>query len=146
MNQQFSFPGVSMRAVFMAVVVGLVLQTSPLAKGGESNERELRIAFISYANPQQVAYDSEAIIKYLEPLLGRPVRGFITLDYGSSIEAMRADKADFAFVDPLAFMMAHEQIGVVPLLLEVYESGQPTYHSSIWVRRWTHGTKFHPRN
>lgn len=135
MNQQFSFTGMSMKAFFIAVVVGTILQSNPLAKGGESDERELRIAFISYANPQQVAYDSEAILNYLEPLLGRPVKGFITLDYGSSIEAMRAEKADLAFVDPLAFMMAHEQIGVIPLLLEVYESGQPTYHSSIWVRR-----------
>ena len=32
-------------------------------------------------------------------------------------------------------MMAHEQIGAIPLLLEVYHSGNPTYHSSIWVRR-----------
>ncbi len=95
----------------------------------------LNIAFISYANPQQVAYDSEFIVNFLEPLLGRPIRGFITLDYGSSIEAMRGGKADIAFVDPLAFMMAHEQIGAIPLLLEVYDSGQPTYHSSVWVRR-----------
>ncbi|MBI2949844.1 MAG: phosphate/phosphite/phosphonate ABC transporter substrate-binding protein, partial [Verrucomicrobia bacterium] len=50
-------------------------------------------------------------------------------------EAMRGGKADLAFVDPLAFMMAHEQIGVLPLLLEIYSYGKPTYHSCIWVRR-----------
>jgi phosphonate transport system substrate-binding protein len=32
-------------------------------------------------------------------------------------------------------MMAHEQIGARPLLLEIYASGKPTYHSSIWVRK-----------
>jgi len=95
----------------------------------------LTIAFISYANPQQVARDSEGVTKYLQKYLGVPVKGFVTLDYGSAIEAMRNAKADLAFVDPLAFMMAHEQIGARPLLLEIYRSGKPSYHSCIWVRK-----------
>ncbi len=95
----------------------------------------LKIAFISYANPQQVAKDIGPIVKYLEPFVGKPIKGFVTLDYGSAIEAMRGKQADVAFVDPLAFMMAHEQIGAKPLLLEVYGSGTPSYHSSVWVRK-----------
>jgi len=95
----------------------------------------LRISFISYANPQQVASDSETICRYLEPYLGIPVKGYVSTDYGSSIEAMRFEQADMAFVDPLAFMMAHEQIGAVPLLLEIYATGNPVYYSCIWVRR-----------
>lgn len=95
----------------------------------------LNIAFISYANPQQVARDTEGVTKYLQKYLGVPVKGFVTLDYGSAIEAMRSGKADLAFVDPLAFMMAHEQMGARPLLLEIYGGGKPTYHSCIWVRK-----------
>ena len=95
----------------------------------------LKIAFISYGNPQQVVKDTVPIVKYLEPFVGVPIKGFVTLDYGSAIEAMRGKQADLAFVDPLAFMMAHEQIGVKPLLLEIYYSGKPTYHSCIWVRK-----------
>jgi len=95
----------------------------------------LKIAFISYANPQQVIEDIKPVVAYLERYAGVPVKGFVTLDYGSSVEAMRNGHADLAFVDPLAFMMAHEQIGVIPLLLEVYHGGRPTYHSKIWVRR-----------
>ncbi len=95
----------------------------------------LRISFISYANPQQVASDSETICRYLEPYLGIAVKGYVSTDYGSSIEAMRFKQVDMAFVDPLAFMMAHEQIGALPLLLEIYATGNPVYHSCIWVRR-----------
>src|SRR5688572_5839473 len=95
----------------------------------------LNIAFISYANPQQVARDVSGVTNYLQKYLGVRVNGFVTLDYGSAIEAMRSSKADLAFVDPLAFMMAHEQMGARPLLLEVYRSGTPTYHSCIWVRK-----------
>jgi phosphonate transport system substrate-binding protein len=95
----------------------------------------LRIAFVSYANPQTVVKDSQAVVQYLNPFAGVPIQSFVTLDYGSSIEAMRGGKADLAFVDPLAFMMAHEQIGALPLLLEVYGYGKPAYHSCIWVRR-----------
>jgi phosphonate transport system substrate-binding protein len=95
----------------------------------------LKIAFISYANPQQVMQDTKAVAGYLEPFVGVPIKSFVTLDYGSAVEAMRGGQADLAFVDPLAFMMAHEQIGAKPLLLEVYSSGKPTYYSSIWVRK-----------
>jgi phosphonate transport system substrate-binding protein len=101
----------------------------------DSNAAPLRIAFISYANPQQVLQDSGSVIRFLEPFVGVPIKGFVTSDYNSSIEAMKGEQADVAFVDPLAFMMAHEQIGARPLLLEVYSSGKPTYHSTIWVRR-----------
>ena len=95
----------------------------------------LKIAFISYANPQQVAKDIGPIVNYLEPFVGRPIEGFVTLDYGSSIVAMRGQQADLATIDPLAFMMAHEQIDAKPLLLEIYSEGEPTYHSCIWVRK-----------
>ena len=95
----------------------------------------LKIAFISYANPQHVAKNSAAISKYLEPFVGVPVEGFVTTDYGSSVETMRSGLTDLAFVDPLAFLMAHEQIGAKPLLLEVYSTGRPTYYSCIWVRK-----------
>ena len=95
----------------------------------------LTIAFISYANPQQVVEDIKPVVAYLQKRLGVPVEGFVTLDYGSSVESMRNGHTDVAFVDPLAFMMAHEQIGAIPLLLEVYHEGKPTYHSNVWVRR-----------
>ena len=101
----------------------------------------LKIAFISYANPQQVVEDIKPVVAYLERYVGVPVKGFVTLDYGSSVEAMRNRHADVAFVDPLAFMMAHEMIGVMPLLLEIYYGGQPTYYSNIWVRRDSGMTK-----
>ena len=108
---------------------------APPERPFDAKAAPLNFAFISYANPQQVARDSEGVTAYLQKYLGVPVKGFVTLDYGSAIEAMRSDKADLAFVDPLAFMMAHEQIGARPLLLEIYASGKPTYHSCIWVRR-----------
>ena len=107
------------------------LQRVPLDK----TAKPLKIAFISYANPQQVARDIGPIVAYLEKFVGVPVEGFVTLDYGSAIEAMRGGNTDLAFVDPLAFMMAHEQIGAVPLLLEIYSGGRPRYHSKVWVRK-----------
>lgn len=113
----------------------LTARAKPPERAVDATAAPLNIAFISYANPQQVARDTEAVTEYLQKYLGVPVRGFVTLDYGSSIEAMRSGKADIAFVDPLAFMMAHEQFGARPLLVEIYSSGKPTYHSSIWVRK-----------
>jgi phosphonate transport system substrate-binding protein len=110
-------------------------KSTPPERPFDAKAAPLNIAFVSYANPRQVARDSEGVTQYLQKYLGVPVKGFVTLDYGSAIEAMRGGKADLAFVDPLAFMMAHEQMGARPLLLEIYASGKPTYHSSIWVRK-----------
>lgn len=110
-------------------------KSKPTERPLNAKAAPLNIAFISYANPQQVARDSEGVTKYLQKYLGVPVKGFVTLDYGSAIEAMRSSEADLAFVDPLAFMMAHEQMSARPLLLEVYRSGTPSYHSCVWVRK-----------
>ena len=110
-------------------------KSKPPERPLDAKAAPLNIAFVSYANPQQVARDSEGVTKYLQTHLGVPVKGFVTLDYGSAIEAMRNGKADLAFVDPLAFMMAHEQMAARPLLIEIYGSGEPTYHSCIWVRK-----------
>ena len=85
----------------------------------------LKIAFISYANPQHVIEDIKPVVAYLERYTGVPVKRFVTLDYGSSAEAMRNGHADLAFVAALAVIMAHEQIGVRPLPLEVYPEGLP---------------------
>jgi len=111
------------------------LPAKPPERSLDASADPIKIAFISYANPQQVAKDSDSVCQYLQKYLGVPVKGFVTLDYGSSIEAMRNEQADLAFVDPLAFMMAHEQMGAVPLLLEIYGSGKPVYRSNIWVRK-----------
>lgn len=115
---------------------GVAMAEVPHADGPQQEQiTELRIVFVSYANPQKVIQDVKPVAAYLEKATGLKIRADVTLDYGTSIEAMRSEKADVAFVDPLAFMMAHERIGAVPLLLEVYAKGTPTYHSSIWVRR-----------
>ena len=143
-------PSVRLRVVALSCVLSLCAGLSSHSYGWEypasrppkppaipldPKAEPLKIAFISYANPQHVIENIKPVVAYLERYVGVPVKGFVTLDFGSSVEAMRNGHADLAFVDPLAFMMAHEQIGVTPLLLEVYHSGQPTYHSNIWVRR-----------
>ncbi len=128
----------STRLSWLACALMLGAQTGaapPEARAVDRAKPPLRIAFISYANPQQVAANTDDICRYLEPYAGVPVKGFVTTDYGSAVEAMRYDQADLAFVDPLAFMMAHEQIGAVPLVFEVYSTGKPAYRSCVWVRR-----------
>ncbi len=139
-----------MLLTFLTIVLMTGLTAHSFARGGsddggrppkpprlpmDETSPPLKISFISYANPQQVATDSATICRYLEPYLGIPVKGFVSTDYGSSIEAMRFEQTDLAFVDPLAFMMAHEQIGALPLLLEIYATGKPVYYSCVWVRR-----------
>ena len=127
--------GIIVSSLCAAEDAELAVKIRPPERALDVKAEPLNIAFISYANPRQVMRDSEGVVNYLQKYLGVPVKSFVTLDYGSAVEAMRSGKADLAFVDPLAFMMAHELIGARLLLLEVYADGKPAYHSSIWVRK-----------
>ena len=64
-------------AILQAACLAAIFTGAP-ATAKETEGQRLNIDFISYANPQQVAYDSETILKYLEPRLGIPLREILT--------------------------------------------------------------------
>jgi len=96
--------------------------------------RELRIAFIPYENPQQLARDIEPVALFLGRKLGMPVRTNVVLDYASVVEAMQSNRTDLAFMGPLQYLLAHQQCQAIPILGEKY-NGKPTYTAKIFVRR-----------
>lgn len=100
----------------------------------DAKSEPLRIAFIAYQNPDQLAGDVKPVLAYLEKELGIPVKSFVSTNYAGIVEALRNGTADVGFMGPLQYIIAREQAGARVLLGEVYK-GSSVYHSKIFVRK-----------
>ncbi len=99
-----------------------------------AKEKALTLAFIPQENPEKLIGDIDVISGYLKQQTGVPVRGFVTSDHASAIEALRNGDADISFMGALPFVIAEKEVGAEVLLSEVYR-GSPTYRGRIFVRR-----------
>lgn len=94
----------------------------------------LRIVFIAYQNPDQLAGEIEPVVEYLERQTGMDVKDFVATNYAGVVEALKNGTADVGFMGPLQYIIAHKQAGAKPLLGELY-NGKATYESHIFVRK-----------
>ena len=111
------------------LILGFVLSTS-VACAAEP----LRIVFIAYQNPDQLAGEIEPVVAYLERETGMEVKDFVATNYAGVVEALKNGTADVGFMGPLQYIIAHQQAGAKPLLGELY-NGKATYESHIFVRK-----------
>ena len=121
----------SIRALWILVLAGLA---PAAAWADDPPAKVLKIVFIAYQNPEQLAEDVRPVVAYLEKTLGIPVKHFLTTGYASVVEALRNKSADMGFMGPLQYVMAHDQAGAYPILGEVY-GGNAYYTSRIFVRK-----------
>lgn len=97
-------------------------------------DEPLRIVFIAYQNPDQLAGEIEPVVAYLERETGMQVKDFVATNYAGVVEALKNGTADVGFMGPLQYIIAHQQAGAKPLLGELY-NGKATYESHIFVRK-----------
>lgn len=116
------------------VLAALVASCTAMAAAPLRAQEPLRIVFIAYENPNQLAENVEPVVAYLEQRLGVRVEHFAATDYAAVVEALRRGSADIGFMGPLQYVLAKQEAGAVPILGEVY-NGEPTYVSRIFVRR-----------
>ncbi len=124
------------RALALAALVAGVDAHPAEAQGATQagSAKPLTLAFIPQENPEKLLGDIEVVSAYLEKELGRPVKGFVTLDHAAAVEALRYGDADITFMGGLPYVLAHAQSGAEVLLAEVYR-GKPYYTGRIFVRR-----------
>jgi phosphonate transport system substrate-binding protein len=95
---------------------------------------ELRIAFIPQENPDKLVKDVRPVAEDLGRRLGVKVIPSVVLDYAAVVEALRANRADVAFMGPLQYVLSHQHSGATAILGEKY-NGKPTYQAKIFVRK-----------
>ncbi len=115
---------------------GLVVCASCLLAGHTRAGRthQLVLAFIPQENPEKLIGDIEVISAYLSRETGVSVRGFVTSDHASAVEALRNGDADISFMGALPFVIAEKEVGAKVVLSEVYR-GKPKYTGRVFVRR-----------
>ena len=103
-----------------------------LARAAEKGQ--IVLAFIPQENPEKLIGDIKIISEFLRREIGVPVRGFVTSDHASAVEALRNGDADISFMGALPFVIAEKEIGAEVILSEIYR-GAPTYAGRVFVRR-----------
>jgi phosphonate transport system substrate-binding protein len=98
--------------------------------------RELRFAMISAENERDVLARFEPFARHFTEALGVPFRVFRATDYAATVEALRADQAEFGYLGPAAYALARRVAGekIVPIASGTDLQGGAGYHSVIIVR------------
>ncbi len=126
-------PVLTRRKLFSGVLAA-GLSSLVLSRTQAGENKELVLAFIPQENPEKLIGDIGVISGYLQREIGIRVRGFVTSDHATAVEALRNGDADVSFMGALPFVIAEREVGAEVLLSEVYR-GAPTYRGRIFVRR-----------
>lgn len=87
--------------LFTSVVfIGMIAQTALAA------DKPLTFVFQKQKDPAKIVPEAEAVAKFLSAELGREVKTQIPGNYSASVQALVSEKADFAYVDSVSFLLA----------------------------------------
>lgn len=119
-------------AVSMSFGIGAAAEETTSANpGGEDG-----VFTIAYAPNESTDQSTDArngLAEDLSELLGCEVEEIQASDYNAIIEALRTDKADMAYMGPLALALGVERAGIEPIVMKA-EDGDPDkaiYHSVL---------------
>lgn len=101
--------------VFFAICLGLG-SLSIVQNSYADDPKELNLIFQKQKDPAKVKVQAEEIATYLKGKLNIPINVQIPGDYATSVQALVSNKADIAYVDSMAFLLA-ERDGRVEILL-----------------------------
>ena len=97
---------------------------------------DITFVFQKQKSPDQVKSAADKVAEYLSRELGQTVRAQVPGNYSASVQALVSQKADFAYVSSLPFLLARRDGGAELLLAEerVDPKGAPrTEYDSIFV-------------
>lgn len=107
--------------------------------GGTASETPLVFVFQKQKRPQDVEAHAKSVATILSNFIQRSVVPQVPLDYSMAVQALVSEKADVAYLDSLAYLLARRDGNVEMLLAEVRPdaSGQnrTDYDSIIVVRK-----------
>ena len=84
----------------------------------QSQSGELIFLFQKQKEPGRLKSEANQVAAYLSEKLKRPVLAKVPSDYASSVQALISKKADIAYVDSLAYILANRDGGAKMLLAE----------------------------
>ena len=100
----------------MMLLCALLLGTYGCGKK-DAGGGEIRVTGIPDENPTELARGYEPMVKLLSSRLGVPVKYVPVTDYGAAVQALAADKVDFAWLGGFTHVQARNMAEVVPLVM-----------------------------
>ncbi len=124
-----------LKMMMMAAAMGLFV-ISASAEEGANPGGEDGVFTIAYAPNESTEQSTDArngLAEDLSEVLGCEVEEIQASDYNAIIEALRTDKADMAYMGPLALALGVDRAGIEPIVMKA-EDGDPEkaiYHSVL---------------
>lgn len=124
-----------LKMMMIAAAMGL-FAISASAEEGANPGGEDGVFTIAYAPNESTEQSTDArngLAEDLSEVLGCEVEEIQASDYNAIIEALRTDKADMAYMGPLALALGVDRAGIEPIVMKA-EDGDPEkaiYHSVL---------------
>ncbi|MFZ5824088.1 MAG: phosphate/phosphite/phosphonate ABC transporter substrate-binding protein [Bacillota bacterium] len=94
---------------------------------------KLVIGFVPSSDAAGIETKVQPMSDYLSKELGVPVTTFVGTNYVGVVEAMGSKQVDVGFLNPLSYVLAHNDYGVKPILKSV-RRGSFRYRAQLTVR------------
>lgn len=104
-----------------------------LAGCSADQKRVVTFGFIPGSAIEEIELTADTLSALISQKTGMEIRPFVAPDYSSLIEAMRTGHVDLAWLAPMSYVDAVNEVGVTPLLTSVRQ-GKPYFYSAIFVR------------
>ena len=101
-------------------------------------DNQLTFVFQKQKDPASIKLEADRVAEFLSEKLGQQVRTQVPSDYAASVQALVSKRADIAYIDSIAFLLARRDGGAKMLLAEqrLDSRGQlRTDYDSIFVVR-----------
>src|SRR5271154_6619880 len=112
---------------FLLPALVVVLSLALTNNTGRAADNTIRVGMVPDTGATQVSVDQKKPLKdYLAMALGQPVEIIIPTNYNATVEGLGNGSLDFAYLGGLAYLKAHQQYGVTPL---VQRQSDQQFHS-----------------
>jgi phosphonate transport system substrate-binding protein len=110
---------------------GPALQGDTNAMGWPTSIPTMSIGFIPLEDQVQQKSNLDAFGSFISQRIGVPVETSITTSYAALVEVQRGMNVTLGYYGPLAFLLAEQQFGAVPVLIDSRDGVNPGSYTAL---------------
>lgn len=115
----------------LIVMVGVFTLITAVSTRSEASDKCLIMGLIPADDPKAMMEQYTPMKNWMEQSIGKCIQIFTATDYAGVIEAMRAEKVDFAWFGPFSYVLANERAGAEAFAVGKNAKGSTTYRSYL---------------
>ena len=115
----------------LITLVGVLTLIAAVSTRSEAADKCLVMGLIPAEDPKAMMEQYTPMKNWMEQNTGKCIQIFTATDYTGVIEAMRAEKVDFAWFGPFSYVLASERAGAEAFAVGKDAKGSTTYRSYL---------------